>query len=458
MCGIGRVRRHEISFPQRFPTVSPRPAEGFKMPKPKRDPVNLTDLKIRSLKPDPAGGEYVQGDTQVPGFGVRVRANGTAAYVVMKRLPGESAPLRVTIGRVGEITLADARERARDAIAAVRKGVHVNDAKRRETADRKRQRERARRVEAQTGYAPGTFGETAERYIAAECAGLARGAEIEAIIRRHLLPAWGAKPLDDLRRRDLTDVLDPILGAGRTQAAHKLREVAVRVANWAIDRGDIEINFLASPSRGRRRAGILRRTRRDRVLSDGEIAAVWAACDRAGHPFGRVIRLALLLGQRREDIAAMEWRELDLDGALWIIPALRYKTRVEHAVPLPRAAVELIRQQPKVCDRFVFSTGAGSHFSGFSKSKARLDELSGVTGWRIHDLRRTVRTGLAGIKVDPDVAERTIGHVIGGVRGVYDRHAYLDEKRDALERWARRIGDIVNPPPVNVVALRSAAL
>src|SRR5207237_4085290 len=91
---------------------------------------------------------------------------------------------------------------------------------------------------------------------------------------------------------------------------------------------------------------------------------------------------------------------------------------------------------PRVCDRFVFSTSAGGHCSGLSKSKARLDDLSGVAGWRIHDLRRTVRTGLAGLRVDPDVAERVVGHVIGGGRGVSCRHAYLDEKRGAAERWA----------------------
>jgi integrase len=104
----------------------------------------------------------------------------------------------------------------------------------------------------------------------------------------------------------------------------------------------------------------------------------------------------------------------------------------------------------------VFSTSPGTHFSGFSKSKGRLDELSGVTGWRIHDLRRTVRTNLSALRVAPDTAERVLGHVIGGIRGVYDRYAYLDEKRDALERWAHRLKAIIDPPPANVVPLAAA--
>jgi integrase len=248
----------------------------------------------------------------------------------------------------------------------------------------------------------------------------------------------------------LTALLDPVLSAGRVQAAHKLREVAIRIVNRAIDRGDIEVNLLASPSRGRRRTGMLRRTRRDRVLSDDELRAVWVACDAVGEPFGTMVRLLTVLGQRRDEVARMEWGELDLDSALWVIPAARYKTRVEHAVPLPAVAVDLIRRIRQIDDRFVLSTRPGTHFSGFSKGKEQLDSLAGVSDWRLHDLRRTVRTGFSALRVDPDIAERVIGHVIGGVRGVYDRHLYLAEKRDALDRWAQRVGSIVNPPPPNV--------
>lgn len=426
------------------------------MPKSRRAPVVLTDAKVRSLKPDPAG-EYVQGDLSLPGFGVRVRPTGAPSYVLMKRIPGDTKPTRVTLGRIDTLSLAKARDLARDASAAVRQGVDVNAEKRRDLIARKVERDRAQTVEEDTGYRPGTFGETAVRYFRQECAGLRRGVEVEAIVRRNLLPVWGDRHIDELRRRDLTAALDPVIAAGKVQAAHKLREVAIRVVNWAVDRGDIEVNFLASASRGRKRAGILRRTRRDRVLAVGEIRAVWRACDDVGQPFGNLMRLALLLGQRREEIAGMEWAEIDLDAGLWVIPSARYKTGIEHAVPLPATAVSLIRAVPRVCEKYVFSTRAGSRFSGFSKSKARLDELSGVTGWRIHDLRRTVRTGLAGLRVDPDIAERVIGHVIGGVRGVYDRHAYADEKRVALERWAAHLAGIVNPSPsAKVVRLARA--
>jgi integrase len=432
------------------------------MPKPKRDPVMLTDAKVRALRPDPAG-EYHQGDLAVPGFAVRVRPSGTRVYVLFKRRPGETKPTKITIGRIDVISLADARQRAREETAAVRRGVDVNAEKRRQAEVRAAERQRALAVEANTGYPAGSFGELAEAFIRVECGALARGAEVEAVIRRSLLPAWGRRPLDGLRRRDLTALLDPVVAAGRTQAAHKLREIAIRIVNWAVDRGELETNFLASPSRGRRRSGLLRRSRRDRVLSSDEIRAVWAACDRVAKPFGDIVRLLLILGQRREEIAGMEWRELDLEQSLWIIPPARYKTELEHAVPLPAIAVDLLRHVPKIDDVYVFSTVPGTRFSGFSKSMARLRPLAGIADWRLHDLRRTVRTGLSGLRVDAthrigsDIAERVLGHVIGGVRGIYDRYQYLDEKRDALDRWANQLRDVVEPPPANVVELRAAA-
>jgi integrase len=437
------------------------------MAKTRRTQVNLTDLKVKHLKPDPAG-EYVQGDTQMPGFGVRMRPHGTATFIVMKRLPGGTAPLRMTLGRVGEIGLAEARDKARQAIAAVRRGVDVNSEKRRARDAVVYRREEAQQVRAETGFDPDTFGEIAIRYIGQECARLARGGEIENIIRRSLLDAWGNRPLAELRRRDLNKLLDPIVEAGRIQAAHKLREVAVRIVNWAIERDeidDIEVNLLAPP-RGRGKGnGALKRARRDRVLSEPEIRANWMACDLVDPPlFGVLIRLYLLLGQRRSEVAGMEWPELDLDRGLWEISASRYKTRLPHVVPLPPPAVELLQELPRVDEVYVFSTEPGTHFSGFSKSMDRLRRLSGTAGWTIHDLRRTARTGMsplknaAGHRVGAEIAERVLGHVVGGVRGIYDRYAYLDEKREALDLWAARIGEIVSPPPPNnVIPLRAVA-
>jgi integrase len=416
------------------------------MPKSSRPAVVLTDAKVKALKHDPAG-EYIQGDLIAQGFGVRVRPAGDPVYVLVKRRPGETKPTRVTIGKVRDITLAEARQHATEAATAIRRGVDVNAEKR---ATRK-----PRPVGEDEAPAPGSFGALADVFIARECPKLARGEELAAIIRRTLLPSWRDRPLGELRRRDLTAILDPVIASGRTQAAHKLREVAIRVMNLGVERDDIEVNALLSPSRGRRRSGFIQRTKRSRVLDDGELRDIWRASDAVGEPFSTIVRLLITTGQRRGEVAGMEWRELDLaSGGIWVIPANRYKTDVEHVVPLPNIAVALLSGIPKTDARFVFSTKPGSRFSGFSKSMARLRDLSGIADWRLHDIRRTVRTGMARLRIDPDVAERVVGHVIGGVRGVYDRHAYLEEKQDALDRWAMHLSSIVAPDPDRVVRLR----
>src|SRR5438477_9067161 len=268
------------------------------MPRAKQEPTNLTALKVRALRPDPAG-EYIQGDTQVPGFGVRVRASGSAAYVVMKRLPGDTKPTRVTLGRVGEITLQEARDKARGAAAAVRQGIDVNQQKRQALAGRRAEREAAIRVRAETGYAPDSFGELATRYIERECGRLVRGAEIERTIRRELLPQLGNRPFSELRRRDLNVVANAIVDSGRPAAAHKVREIGKRITSWA----DNEELIDRDPFEGGRNP--IRREERARALSSPEIAALWRAWETMGVPIGAFMRFALVTGQRRTEVATM---------------------------------------------------------------------------------------------------------------------------------------------------------
>jgi integrase len=423
------------------------------MPKAKHEPVNLTDLKVKSLKSDPDG-EYIQGDTQVRGFGIRVRPSGTHAYIVTKRLPGDTKPTRVTLGRIGELTLQEARERARGTIAAVRQGVDVNRAKREAVAGHRAQRVAAAKVRADTGYSPDTFGELATRYIERECTRLARGAEIECVIRRELLPELGTRPLAQLRRRDLNAIVDAIIDSGRPSAAHKLREVGKRITSWADNEELIE----RDPFEGGKNP--VRRTARARALSTTEIAALWQALQAMGAPMGAFMRLGLVTGQRRTEIASLEWSEIDLEARLWTIPPAKSKNRLAHLVPLSPLAIAIIESLQGIDDRFAFSTRPGTRISGFSKAKSRAVTLSGVTDWRIHDLRRTVATRMAELGIPHPVVSKLLNHSPRGVMGVtsiYNRYEYLDERREALERWAQRIRDIVEPPSGNVVELRAAA-
>jgi len=177
---------------------------------------------------------------------------------------------------------------------------------------------------------------------------------------------------------------------------------------------------------------------------------VWTGAQALGYPFGPLVQILMLTGQRVGEVAGMRWIDVDLKSGIWTQATAKGDPQV---LPLPDAAVNLIEAQPRVGE-YVFATRGDRPVSGFSKAKARLDELCGVQGWRLHDLRRTVRTNLPRVGVDPDTAERVLGHRLRGVRGVYDRWSYADEKGAALRKWAALLASIVADDSVNVVALR----
>jgi integrase len=162
------------------------------------------------------------------------------------------------------------------------------------------------------------------------------------------------------------------------------------------------------------------------------------------YPFGPAVRLLILTGARREEVGAMRWGEVDLVAKTWTLPGERTKNGIEHVVPLSDPALSILGRVPRIgrYDGFVFTTTGKTAVSGWSKAKVTLDAASGVPDWRLHDLRRTFATGLAGLGVSMPVVEKILNHVsgsFGGVAGVYQRHAFADEKRDALDKWAARV-------------------
>ena len=198
---------------------------------------------------------------------------------------------------------------------------------------------------------------------------------------------------------------------------------------------------------------------RQRVLSDGEIRLLWQATADT-YPAGPFARFLLLTAVRRSEAAHMTWGEVNLDDALWIVPAQRTKSGVPHEVTLSSQAMDLLRSLPRFSGGdFVFSTTGGrrgircfSHYKDLIGAHA-----AGLANWRFHDLRRTARTNLASLGVLPFTAELILGHQQQGVHKVYDVHRYQAEKRDALQRWANRLRDVVAPPPANVLRLRGTA-
>lgn len=209
----------------------------------------------------------------------------------------------------------------------------------------------------------------------------------------------------------------------------------------------------------------LKELSRDRVLSDDEIRDLWAALD-ACRPqaYVRIVRMLLLTAARLNEVARLSWPEIE--GEAFVVPSARTKPKLDHAAPITPWIADLIGKGPEDAGDYVFSTDHGhTPFSGFSKAKARLDEEMNkrrkaegrkpMPDWRLHDLRRTARSLMSRAKVQTDIAERVLGHALPGIRKVYDKYEYLDEKRDALERLGALVETILNPPAGNVVALHS---
>jgi integrase len=219
-----------------------------------------------------------------------------------------------------------------------------------------------------------------------------------------------------------------------------------RLATWHASRSDeYRPPLVRGAKRNKNRA-------RERVLNDDEIRHVWAAAETHPGPFGAYLKFLLLTAARRKEASDMRRSEL-FDDATWVIPAARCKTARDVLVPLSRAAQAIVRDMPRLGNGdLVFTTDGRTAIGSFSRSKRAIDLASGVTGWTIHDLRRTARTLLSRAGIDADVAERCLGHAVVGVRAVYDRHQFEEEKRRAFEALAAQIERIVNPQP-NIVAL-----
>ena len=235
--------------------------------------------------------------------------------------------------------------------------------------------------------------------------------------------------------------------------------------NWAVERGRLP----ASPMAGMKPP--TRERPRDRTLTDDELRWLWQACDACEWPFGPLVKLLLLTAQRRDEVANLEWAELDLGGRVWTMPRHKAKNDRAHEIQLSDAAIEVLNSIPQVGTGIIFTTTGETSVSGFSRAKRRLDaamlaakreELGAkcepIPNWVLHDLRRTAATGMARLNFPPHVVDKVLNHVSGTIRGVaavYNRFEYLDERRAALEAWGRYVSNLVAPAPANVVRFRS---
>jgi integrase len=393
---------------------------------------------------------------------VRVTDKGHKSFVLVARFPGDKHPTPRAIGDFPSTGLAEARERAREWKEDIRKGVDPKD----KAEAAKRAAEAARR-EAERRTA-NTFRAAFEAFAEEHLSTLRTGGGVEGAIRKHVYPVLGDRPLSVITRADGNEVLRTI-AITRQNPTHARRVKAYlhKFGRWAEQDERVE----ASPFANLKTFG--REQARDRILTTVEIRAVWRACDRMG-VFGRVVRFLLATAQRRSEVGDMEWRELDQERKVWLIPRERMKADRAHLVPLSPLALSVLAEQPKLGSHVFASTrsaprGDTISISGWSKFKSRLDALAveafrQLTGdtektipeWRLHDLRRTAASLMTERGVSRFIASKVLGHAEQTVTGKhYDLYEYLPEKTQALNVWGARLTAIVEgrERPENVVAL-----
>jgi integrase len=383
------------------------------------------------MKP-PAAGRTDVWDSVLPAFGLRVSATGRHVWIAAVRKPGSPHPVRQSIGTYPELSLADARRKARELMADPA-GV-VAEQKRAKAA---------------------TVADVTRQFIERHQKPRNRSwREVERILNRELAP-WAHRPMAEITRRDVIELLDATADRAPVMANRLLAHLR-KLFSWAMERDIVNASPVATVKAPAREVS------RDRVLSDHELVAVWRACDGLGWPFGPLVRLLIATGARRDEVASMAWSDLDLDRRLWTLPRELVKTDKAHVVPLNDLTLEIIEGLPRIEGaRLVFpasKAGSSNPASGFSRAKRRLDELSAVSGWRLHDLRRTCATGLQRLGVRLEITEAVLGHVSGArasIVAVYQTYAFEPEKVAALAAWGRHVESLLRPEPAKVVALRA---
>jgi integrase len=384
---------------------------------------NLTALFVDSVKP-PDQGQADYWDTKIRGFGLRVSQGGRKVWVVMYRHQGRQR--RYTIGTFPKLSLADAREEARLALARVETGTDVAEVK-------------------QATRQGDTFGELVERYMAEHAAVKNKPGTLRE--KRKLAKAlaqWAHRKAGDITRREIIALVDGIAARGARIRANRMVAFISSVFSFAVAKEIVPAN----PAFRIPKPGL--ENERERVLTDAEIKAVWAALDNEPARIAAIFKLALLTGQRRGEVCGMQWAELDLNAGWWSIPAERTKNRLAHRVPLgPQALAILITlkaetQKASSPSVFVFRSARhlGQPLLNIHKPLARLMGSTGVN-FRVHDLRRTAATGMAQIGIPRLVISQILNHREGGVTQIYDRYSYDREKRMALIKWDDHLRQIV---------------
>lgn len=407
----------------------------------------LTTPSIEAMKPDPAR-RIERPDPALSGLYLVVQPSGAKSWALRYRYRGR--PKKLTLGRWPVMGIAAARSAASEALEKIAHG-----------ADPAAEKRATKRAAAED---PGrdTIRALVEQHDRRHLSKLRSGRLVRRELDRHVVARWGDRDADTITRRDILDLLDEIVDSGRGTTANRLRAYLGTFFNWCVDRGILEANPVAgvkSPAR---------ENTRERTLSDNEIRWFWRACEDVGPPWAAIGHLLLLTGQRLGEVAGMT--DDEIDAALWSLSGTRTKNGRAHTVPLSKPALAVLAAHERIATPagLLFTTNGRTAPSGFSKVRdriaGRMVEIAAeergqpvdIPHWTFHDLRRTAATGMARLGQPVHVVEAVLNHVSGaisGVAGVYNRHGYDDEKRKALEAWARFVQATVKGSRANVVEI-----
>lgn len=397
--------------------------------------MRLTKATIGALEISPGKTERIVFDDALPGFGIRLRAGGKRTWIVQYRVGTKHR--RVTLANAAALDPEEARKRAREILAKVQLGGDPQTEK----------------IQARARAAITLSGVTADYLQLVETRFRPTSyAEAERYLRRYLAPLHNA-PIHSVGRREVASWLNGVAAQHGPHAANRGRTCLSALFTWAMRQGIVETNPVTATGKA------VEESSRTRVLTAGEIAEIWRACRDDDH--GRIVKLLLLTGQRRNEVGGMRWCEIDKASEVWRLPAERTKNGLPHDVPLSGAVREILETVPRRAGReFLFGESAGS-YQGWSRAKTSLDKrinetriwmhgrnTQGIPPWRIHDLRRTVVTHMnENLGVLPHVVEAVVNHITGparmGVAGVYNRATYATEKTAALENWSEYLRQII---------------
>jgi integrase len=404
----------------------------------------LTIKALENLKP--AARRREVSDGAMPGLYFVIQPSGKQSWAYRYRFNGR--PRKWTIGPCPAIDLKTARELAREALRKVAAGADPCTEK------------KAAKAAALVPTGLDLIETVTSRFVAQHAKRKlkpATAAEIERLLGREVVAPWRGRRLSQITRADIHDLLDGIVTRGSPVTGNRALAWLRRMCAWAIERGIIEV----SPCAGIRAPAA--ETSRDRVLSDDELKAVWRAADALETPYNAFVKLLILTGARRSEVAGMMWREIDFDAKLWTLPAARAKNATEYQIPLSDSAVQILQALPRIADSdLVFTLTGRVPIRGFHNVKTRIDALTPAgPSWTLHDLRRTFASGCARLGIAVHVVEAALNHRSGSIRGiaaVYNRYSYDTEKRAAMQVWARHVEAIViGEAQANVISMKAKA-